>query len=294
MSMRFHDAVVWVTGASSGIGEAVTQQLDAEGANIVLSSREPDDLLAVAEALSGDGEKMVLPFDVTDEAGVSAAARTVLSRFGRVDILFNNAGITQRARVVDTDLSVYRAMMDVNFFGPLMLTKAVLPSMLERGEGHIVCTTSVAGKYGSPMRSGYNAAKHAAHGFFDSLREEVAQTGIDVTLIVPGAVRTNVSINALRGDGSLYNRMDPFLKNGMSPEDCAQRVLAAIYGRKREVLIADGVARRNVILKRWSPALLSWTARRRKAGKTTVPTSGPTCSGGSENDALEPLSALGL
>ena len=276
MSRRFEDKVVWVTGASSGIGEAVVRQLDAEGATLVLSSRAPDELQAVADTLSGDGEKMALPFDVTEEAGVSAAAQTVLDHFGRVDILFNNAGITQRARVADADLSVYRTMMDVNFFGPLMLTKAVLPSMLARGEGQIVCTTSVAGKYGSPMRSGYNAAKHAAHGFFDSLREEVAEAGIDVTLIVPGAVRTNVSINALRGDGSLYNRMVPFLESGMSPEDCARRVLNAIHGRKREVLIADGVARRNVLLKRWSPALLSWVTRRRKPGRTTVPAGGST------------------
>lgn len=276
MSMRFHDSVVWVTGASSGIGAAAVRQFHAEGAHVILSSRAPDELQEVADSLSGDGQKMVLPFDVTDEAEVSAAARAVLDRFGHVDILLNNAGVTQRARVVDADLSVYRTMMDVNFFGPLMLTKAVLPSMLERGAGHIVCTTSVAGKYGSPMRSGYNAAKHAAHGFFDSLREEVAQAGVDVTLIVPGAVRTNVSINALRGDGSLYNRMDPFLEDGMSPEDCARRALDAIHARKREVLIAAGVARRNVILKRWSPALLSWATRRRKPGRTTVPAGGST------------------
>lgn len=274
MSMRFRDSVVWVTGASSGIGEAVVRQLDAEGAQLVLSSREPDELDRVAAALAGDGDKLVLPFDVTDEGAVSRAAKTVLERFGRVDILFNNAGVTQRARVVDAELSVYRTMMEVNFFGPLMLTKAVLPSMLERGAGQIVCTTSVAGKYGSPMRSGYNAAKHAAHGFFDSLREEVSEAGIDVTLIVPGAVRTNVSINALRGDGSRYGKMDPFLEDGMSPEACARRVLDAIHRRKREVLIADGIAWRNVVLKRWSPALLSWTTRRRKPGRTTVPSGG--------------------
>lgn len=276
MSMRFGDAVVWVTGASSGIGEAAVRQFHAEGAHVVLSARRTDELARVADGLDGTGETLVLPFDVTDEAAISAAARTVLDRFGRVDVLFNNAGLTQRSRVADADLAVYRAMMEVNFFGPLMLTKAVLPSMLARGEGHIACTTSVAGKYGSPMRSGYNAAKHAAHGFFDSLREEVAEAGIDVTLIVPGAVRTNVSINALRGDGSLYNRMDPFLENGMSPGDCARRALDAIHARKREVLIADGAARRNVILKRWSPALFSWVTRRRRAGRTTVPAGGST------------------
>lgn len=275
MSMRFRDSVVWVTGASSGIGEATARRFHAEGAHVVISARRTAELERVAESCGDGGYIMVLPFDVTDEKAVSAAVRAVMSRFGRVDILFNNAGITQRARVADAGLPVYRTMMDVNFFGPLMLTKAVLPSMLERKRGHIVCTTSVAGKYGSPMRSGYNAAKHAAHGFFDSLREEVSDSGIDVTLIVPGAVRTNVSINALRGDGSRYDKMDPFLEDGMSPADCAKRVVDAIHGRKREVLIADGVARRNVILKRWSPALLSWTTRRRKAGRTTVPSDGP-------------------
>jgi NADP-dependent 3-hydroxy acid dehydrogenase YdfG len=271
MSMRFRDSVVWVTGASSGIGEAAVRQFHEEGAHVVLSARRKDVLERVASDCTGDGQTMILPLDVTDEGAVSAAARAVLDRFGKIDILFNNAGITQRARVADAGLDVYRTMMDVNFFGPLMLTKAVLPSMLERGQGHVVCTTSVAGKYGSPMRSGYNAAKHAAHGFFDSLREEVSQAGIDVTLIVPGAVRTNVSINALRGDGSRYDKMDPFLEDGLSPAECAKRILDAIHARKREVLIADGIARRNVVLKRWSPALLSWTTRRRKPGRTTVP-----------------------
>ena len=271
MSMRFHDAVVWVTGASSGIGEATARLFHQEGAHVVLSGRNTAALEATASACTGAGEILVLPFDVTDAAAIDGARDAVFDRFGRVDILFNNAGLTQRARVADADLAVYRTVMEVNFFGPLMLTKAVLPSMLERGRGHIVCTTSVAGKYGSPMRSGYNAAKHAAHGFFDSLREEVAHKGIDVTLIVPGAVRTNVSINALRADGSRYDKMDPFLENGMSPDACAARVLNAVHARKREVLIAEGVARRNVLLKRWSPALLSWTTRRRKPGRTTVP-----------------------
>lgn len=271
MSMRFRDSVVWITGASSGIGEASARRFHEEGAHVVLSGRRTAALEATAADCAGEGQTLVLPFDVTDEAAISAATAAVLDRFGRIDILFNNAGITQRARVVDADIPVYRTMMAVNFFGPLVLTKAVLPSMLERGSGRIVCTTSVAGKYGSPMRSGYNAAKHAAHGFFDSLREEVADRGIDVTLIVPGAVRTNVSINALRGDGSRYDKMDPFLENGMSPDACAVRVLNAVHRRKREVLIADGIAWRNVILKRWSPALLSWTTRRRKPGRTTVP-----------------------
>jgi len=276
MSMRFRDSVVWVTGASSGIGEALVRAFDAEGAHIVLSARRKAELERISAACGGSGDKMVLPLDVTDEAAILAAADSVLRRFGKLDILVNNAGIAQRSRVVDADIAVYRKMMEVNYFGPLMLTKAVLPSMLERSAGHIVCTTSVAGKYGSPMRSGYNAAKHAAHGFFDSLREEVTEAGIDVTLIVPGAVRTDVSINALRGDGSRYDRMDSFLENGMAPAECARRILDAIRVRKPEVLIATGAARRDVILKRLSPALLSWITRRRALRRTNVPAGGST------------------
>ena len=273
--MRFRDSVVWITGASSGIGEEMAIQFHAEGAHVVLSARREDEHSRVAATCRGPGETMILPLDITDGPAIEAAAAAVIGGFGRVDMLINNAGLTQRGRIAETSIDVYRRIMDVNFFGPLMLTKAVLPSMQDRKSGQIVCVTSVAGKYGSPMRSGYNAAKHAAHGLFDSLREEVAAQGIDVTLIVPGAVRTNVSLNALRGDGSRYNRMDPFLETGMVPADCARRILDAVYRRKREVLIASGIARRNVWLKRLSPALLSWTTRRRRPGRTTVPADRP-------------------
>ena len=260
--MRFSETVVWVTGASSGIGEELCRKLQSEGAHVVLSARRIEELTRVAGSCDGSGDVLVQPLDVCDPDAVDLAVRVVLETFGRIDILINNAGLTQRALLVDTQLDVYRKVMDVNFFGPLMLTKAVLPSMLERKAGQIVCVTSVAGKFGSPMRSGYNAAKHAAHGLFDSLREEVAGEGIDVTLVVPGAVRTNISVNALKGDGSRYEKMDAFLETGMEPAECARRIVDAVHDRKREVLIAGGLARRYVWLKRWSPAMLSKVMRR--------------------------------
>ena len=280
--MRFRDLVVWVTGASSGIGAALAPQFAAEGARVVLSGRREDALKAVAEAadaaapMGTDTPALIVPFDMTDAEAVAGAARNVLDRLGHVDVLVNNAGITQRARIADTDMSVYRRVMEVDYFGPVMLTKAVLPSMLARGSGRIVCVSSVAGKYGSPMRSGYCGAKHAVHGFFDSLREEVRDSGIDVTLVLPGAVRTSVSVNALTGDGSPYDRMDPFLEAGMPPEECAARILDAVHARTPEALIATGIARRNVILKRLSPWLLARVLRRRPGRKTTVPAGGAT------------------
>ena len=262
MSMRFRDSVVWVTGASSGIGEALAYAFHAEGARIVLSARRRDELERVAAAMTGDNAPFVLPFDVTDPSAVDASAEEVLDRHGRVDILVNNAGLTQRARFADTSVDVYRRVMEVNYFGPLMLTKAVLPSMIARKKGHIVALSSVAGKYGSATRSGYCGAKHAVEGLFDALREEVWMDGIDVTVAVPGAVRTNVSINALTGDGTAYGKMDPFLEAGFAPEDCAARIVDAVHRRAPEVTIATGVARRNAVLKRWSPALLRWVMRR--------------------------------
>ena len=235
---------------------------------VVLSARNPEALEeTVADLRDGPGTAMALPLDVTDEDAVNEAARTVLDRFGRVDVLVNNAGLTQRARVADTDTAVFRRVMDVNYFGALMLTKAVLPSMTGRGAGRIVAISSVAGKYGSPTRSGYCAAKHAVQGFFDALREEVWADGIGVTVIVPGAVRTNVSINALTGDGTPYAKMDPFLEQGFAPEDVASRILEAVDRGEREVMIARGVARRNVVLKRLSPWLLERAMRKGKRAR---------------------------
>ena len=157
--MRFRDKTVWITGASSGIGEALARAFHAEQAHIVLSARRQEELERAAAACSGGGDRTtIIPLDVTDHAAVQEAAAAALGRLGRIDILVNNAGLTQRAAVADADLSVFRRVMEVNYFGPLTLTKAVLPHMLDRGAGHIVAVTSVAGKYGSPGRSGYCAA----------------------------------------------------------------------------------------------------------------------------------------
>lgn len=207
---------------------------------------------------------MALPLDVAETASIAPAAKAVLDRFGRVDILVNNAGISQRALVADTDMAVYRRLMEVNFFGAVALTKAVLPSMIERQSGHIVAVTSVAGKYSSPLRSGYNASKFAMHGFFDSLRAEVHGDGIAVTLIVPGAIRTEISVNALRGDGSPYGKVNRIFHQGMDPADFARVAVDALARRRDEVMIAEGEARRLVWLKRLLPGLAARAVRLRK------------------------------
>lgn len=268
--MRFADKVVWITGASSGIGEALVHAFRREGAHVVLSARRADELERVgrdcAQGTPGDGpgDLMVVPLDVADADALEPAALRVLERFGRVDILVNNAGITNRSLVADTDMAVYRRVMEVDFFGAVGLTKAVLPSMLERKSGHIVAVTSVAGKYSTPLRSGYNAAKAAMHGFFDSLRAEIWADGIAVTLILPGAIRTEVSINALTGDGSPYGKMNRFLEQGMPPEEFARRALDAVAQRRDEAMIASGEARRLVWMKRFLPGRAARAVRLRR------------------------------
>jgi short-subunit dehydrogenase len=182
------------------------------------------------------------------------AVRTVLERFGRVDILVHCAGISQRARAADTELSVDRRIMELNYFGPVALTKQVLPSMIERGSGHIVAISSLLGKFGAPKRSAYCASKHALHGFFDSLRAEEFAHGIAVTIICPGFVQTNASLNALKGDGTPHGKMDQQIAGGLAADAAARRIVKAIERRRREVYIGQR-EKLGLYLSRWAPSL---------------------------------------
>src|SRR5437867_4801294 len=217
--MRFRDQVVWITGASSGIGEAVAVAFSREGAKLVVSARNVAELERVRQACAGSGHR-VLPLDLTRSDSFPAAVAEV----GDVDILVHSGGVSQRSLAADTDLATDRAIMEVNFFGTVALTKAVLPSMIARKSGHIVPISSVVGYVGTPLRSAYAASKHALHGYFDSLRAEVAKDGVAITIVCPGYIRTNVSRNAMTGDGSMFGRMDDTHKSAMTPEQCARRV----------------------------------------------------------------------
>jgi len=258
---RFRDKVVWITGASSGIGEALAYAFSREGAHLVLSARRQDRLEQVRAQCTGPGKVLVLPFDITQLDCHPTMVGAVIEHFGQVDILVNNAGISQRSLAAETRLEVDRRIMEVNYFGVISLTKAVLPFMLQRGRGHLVVISSLLGKFGIPLRSAYCASKHALHGFFDSLRAEVHDQGIAVTLICPGWVRTEVSIHALRADGSEHGQMDTTIEKGMDPHVCARHILNAVHKRKAEVYIA-GAEKLGVYLKRFTPGLFNWLIRR--------------------------------
>lgn len=260
-ALSFEGKTVWITGASSGIGEALAYAMATRGARLILSARRAARLQDVQAACAHPDRHLVLPLDLAETAALEAAARQALDAAGSIDVLINNGGVSQRARAVDTGLAVDRRIMDVNYFGAVALTKAVLPSMLARGAGHLVVITSVVGKFGSPLRSAYSASKHALHGFFDALRAEVHEEGIRVTLVCPGFVRTSVSVNALTGDGTPQGTMDAGQQRGLSVEVGAAKIVRAIEREKEEVCFG-GTEALAVYLKRFWPGLFSRIIRR--------------------------------
>lgn len=261
----FYQKRIWITGASSGIGEALAYALAEEGAQLILSSRKEADLERVATAARAKGAENVLvqPIDLAQHEAIPGIAGRVLQKVGKVDILINCGGVSQRGLALDTTLEVDKYLMNINFFGTIALTKALLPSMLTHQLGHIVTVTSVTGKFGSPQRSAYAASKHALHGFFDSLRAELGNTPVRITLICPGFVRTNISINAITGSGKAQGTMDEATDKGMPVEEAARRTLRAIRQGKEEVWFG-GKEVLGVYLKRFFPAYFSQIIRKVK------------------------------
>ena len=197
-----------------------------------------------------------------DYLGLSEKVTEAINWFGRIDILVNNGGISQRSLVKDTLFSVDKRIMDVNYLGTVALSKTVLPHFIENKSGQFVVTTSIVGKIGTPLRSSYAASKHALHGFFDSLRSENHANGITVTIVCPGFVNTQVSMNALTGDGSAQNKMDTATQNGIEPARFGKLMAKAIYQKKQEVFIAGAKEKLGVYVKRFFPKLLSKMIRK--------------------------------
>lgn len=229
--------VVWITGASSGIGEALARGYSAKGAEVILSSRNRVELERVRSQCAHPLSCHVVPLDLADPASLDLAAKTVLEKFGHVDILVNNGGISQRSLVAETPMEIDRKIMQVDYFSGVQLAKAVLPSMIARGKGHFVVVSSIVGVFGFPQRSAYSAAKHALHGFYETLRAENSQHGIRVTVVCPGRILTNVSKHALMANGQEYGIMDHAQANGISAETCARRIMKGVRRNKKEMYV---------------------------------------------------------
>jgi short-subunit dehydrogenase len=247
--------IVWITGASSGIGEELAYAFAKEGAFLVLSARNREKLEQVkAKCLTVTSTCWVQPADLSNTSQLHTVVNTVLEQTGRIDLLINNAGRSQRSLAKETPLEIDRDMMELNFFSVVALTKLVLPQMLKNGSGHLVAISSISGKFGFPMRTAYTASKHAVQGYFESLRAELINDNIKVTIVSPGRIKTNISINALTKDGSPYNKMDEGQANGMDAGLCAAKIVKAIKKDRKEVLVG-GKEIMMVYIRRFIPAL---------------------------------------
>jgi short-subunit dehydrogenase len=265
---EFKGKVVWVTGASSGIGEAITYEFAKAGARLIISARRKEELDRVKDACKSKYNATVEPLalDLGQASMLKLTAEAAIQIYGQIDILVNNGGISQRSLAKDTQMDVDRKIMEVNYFGTITLTKSLIPHFLERKSGHIVTITSVTGKIGTPYRTGYAASKHALHGFFNSLRAELwkESPSIYVTLVCPGWTNTNLSLVALMGDGSPQNKKDDTHEHGLTPEKVARETVNAVRSKKREIIIAGWKEGLAVQIYRFFPALFAVIIRNAK------------------------------
>jgi short-subunit dehydrogenase len=251
----FNGKVIWITGASSGIGEALAVQLSAYNTRLILSSNQDQELERVKSNLKLKPEDVfVLPLDLNEPDSLENKAKKALKAFGQIDILINNGGISQRSMVMETSIETVRKIMEINFFSGVILTKCVLPSMLANSSGHIVAVSSITGKFGFPLRSAYSASKHAIYGFYESLGAEYHDQGICSTIICPGRVQTNISLEALGPDGRPQKIMDRGQQKGVTPENCAKDIINGIRKNKRDVY-TGGSSVVMVYIKRYCPWL---------------------------------------
>jgi len=260
----FENKVIWITGASSGIGEALAIAFAKEGAMLVLSARRIEELQRIKNTLNLKEENtFILPLDLANTAAIDELTQRVISKFGQIDILVNNGGVSQRSLAKDTSIDIDRKIMEVNFFGTIALTKSVLPFMLKQKSGNIIIISSISGKFGFYLRSAYSASKHALHGFFESLRMEIYNDNVKVLIICPGKIHTNISVNAITSNGTKHNKMDESTELGISANECAKEIIKGIKNNKEEIFIG-GKELRAVRMKRFFPTLFSKIIRKQK------------------------------
>lgn len=254
MKINFEDKVAWIVGASSGIGEEIARQVNETGGFVVLSARKVDKLIEVQKSLKFPLKSMVLALDLENQSNFTELTAEVMQQCGKIDYLFNNGGISQRGEASETGIEVDRRLMEINYFGNIALTKAVLPYMQKVKSGHIVVISSIAGKFGFFLRSAYSASKHALQGFYESVLLEEAKHNIYVTLAYPGKINTPISESALNAKGESHGLMDHNQETGMPASVCVYKLLKAVTKHKKSILIGNKEIWA-VYIKRFSPAL---------------------------------------
>lgn len=262
--MNFTEKTIWITGASSGIGKAVALKLSKENTKLILSDIDEKGLREVSDLCQANNSTTYLvPIDLSDEKSVKQAAQKVLDKKIKVDCLYQFAGISQRSFVSETPLEVDRKIFEINFFGALGLTKAILPEMIKNGGGQLAVTSSLVGKFGFPYRSSYSATKHALHGYFESLRAENKVNNIKVSIFIPGRVQTNISLNAIDKDGRTHGKMDEGQNSGITAEKAAKIICSGLKREKKEILVG-GKELLMVHIRRFLPRLYYYMSTRIK------------------------------
>jgi dehydrogenase/reductase SDR family protein 7B len=237
--MKYKGKTVWITGAASGIGEALAYEYSKGGAIVILSDINKEKLKEVAAECERNGGKACLaPFNLENSEEIVSVSNDILKQYPKIDYLYNNGGISQRSYAVETPVAIDRKIMETNFFGAVTITKQLLPSLISKGGGHIIVTSSVVGKFGFPLRTAYSASKHALQGFFEALRAELYDKNVKVTIVSPGKIRTNISVNAINKDGSRHGVMDERQAKGMPADICARRIISAVNRNKKELWFA--------------------------------------------------------
>ncbi len=238
MDKFFENKVIWITGASSGIGEALVKELATmPTTKLILSARSEDKLQDIVNECNVNERAFILPFNLEKIDNADDLVNTIIQRFGKIDVLINNGGVSQRSTAIETSEEIERKLFEVNYFSYIKLTKAVLPYMIKQHNGHIVVLSSIAGKFGFYLRSSYSAAKHALHGYFESLRLEIEKEGVCITIVCPGKIKTNVSINAVTASGKAHDKMDASHIYAMSAETAVKKILQAIAHQKEEMYV---------------------------------------------------------
>jgi dehydrogenase/reductase SDR family member 7B len=251
--MNFQNKVVWITGASSGLGEAMAKALNAGGAKLILTARNEKELYRVQNELPNkNNDSIILPFDVQKYHEAENIAQKALLAFGKLDILINNAGLSQRSLAKDTPFIDDLKIIEVDLIATIALTKAVLPELI-KNQGQIVVISSVMGKVNTKYRTSYAAAKHGVVGYFESLRLELEEDNVNVCNIMPGFIATNITKNAVGSSEEITKNSQNNL--GLSAEDFAKKAVLAIYNRKGNVYIGGVKERIAMYLKRLSPSL---------------------------------------
>ncbi len=236
--MNFTGKTVWIIGASSGIGKALSMDFAKLKAKLILSSRNIVELEKVKnQCLNFTDHCTVIPLDLEDNSDYTLLVTEVVQKYNSIDYLIVNSGVSQRSLIRETPLKIDRRLMEINYFGNIAITKAVLPEMIRQKSGHLIIVSSIVGKFGFPLRSAYSASKHALHGFYETLRAEHKKDNIKVTIAMPGRISTNISYNALKKDGSRHQQLDDGQVNGISVESCSRQIIKAIKRDKKEVLI---------------------------------------------------------